>query len=474
MAIAYAGGTNVYASMDGSAPNALMDDIRAKLLAAGWSDAGSTKAYSILTFTGAPSNNNTIVIDTTTYTFKTTLTGAAYEVKIGATAAANASNLYDAINNNSANEGVTYGTGTAAHATCEAVDPAGGAALTVRYKTGGTSGNRIAFTESLSNATASSATFYGGGWWLNSAVTPDGLSMQIRMEYYSSTRVDFYACPQNDYTVISSHVGINSPYLYLLTLATRAFRIIANRYQVVIFLPGVSSGDGTQISWGVPYLPYNLKPYRIASATNTSPIVIETASAHGRSTGDTVFIANCTGNTAANGEHTVTYVDATHLILDGTAGNGDYNANSGCMAGPSQIAREIWVSAASFSAGGPAGLFRHTMAAQPSSSEAVYILLNQYHWDAAWSNGSGMPQLFLPTYGVTFQNSQSIFAEPLLQFGTAYNAVSEIRGQLWDAIVVNRSFPMDLEPPNFDGHSWIQLCREAAANGGIFFVTGAE
>ncbi len=473
MAIAYAGGTNVYASINGSAPNALIDDIRAKLLTAGWSDAGSDKAYSVLTFTGAPSNGQTIIIDGTTYTFKTTLANA-YDVKIGGTAAACASNLYDAINDNSANEGTTYGTGTAAHPTCEAVDPAGGAALTVQYKTGGTSGNGVAFTESLSNATASSATLIYGGWWLNSAVTPDGLSMQVRMQYYSSTRVDFYACPQNDYTVISSHTGTNSPYLYLLTSATRVFRIIANRYQAVIFLPGVSSGEGTQISWGVPYLPDNLKPYAIVSATNASPIVIETASAHGRATGDTVFVANCTGNTAANGEHTVTYIDATHLSLDGTTGNGVYNANSGSMAGPSQVAREIWVSAASFSAGTPAGLFRYTMAPASGSNEAVYILLNQYHWDAAWSPGVGMPSLFLPTYGVTFQNSQSIFAEPLLQFGIAYNAVAEIRGQLWDAIVVNRSFPMDLEPPNFDGHSWIQLCREAAANGGIFFVTGAE
>lgn len=68
------------------------------------------------TFTGLPANNETCVIGATTYRFRTVL-AAAYDVLIGASAAATAANFNDAINDIVANEGTTYGTGTAAHPT---------------------------------------------------------------------------------------------------------------------------------------------------------------------------------------------------------------------------------------------------------------------------------------------------------------------------------------------------------------------
>jgi hypothetical protein len=66
-----------------------------------------------------PANNDTVQIGlvgfTQVYTFKTTLTGAADEVKIGAAAADTAANLNAAINAG-AGAGTTYGTGTVANA----------------------------------------------------------------------------------------------------------------------------------------------------------------------------------------------------------------------------------------------------------------------------------------------------------------------------------------------------------------------
>lgn len=66
-----------------------------------------------------PANNDNIKIGLTgfeqTYTFKTSLTGAANEVKIGADATATAANLSAAINAGSGS-GTTYGTGTVANA----------------------------------------------------------------------------------------------------------------------------------------------------------------------------------------------------------------------------------------------------------------------------------------------------------------------------------------------------------------------
>lgn len=62
----------------------------------------------------------------------------------------------------------------------------------------------------------------------------------------------------------------------------------------------------------------------IIGATNATPIVIQTAVAHLRQTGDEVVISGVTGNTAANGTWTVTRVDDTHFSLDGSSGNGAY------------------------------------------------------------------------------------------------------------------------------------------------------
>lgn len=61
----------------------------------------------------------------------------------------------------------------------------------------------------------------------------------------------------------------------------------------------------------------------ITDATNATPIVI-TATAHGLTTGDPVFINEVEGNIAANGPHVVTVIDADTFELDDTTGDGDY------------------------------------------------------------------------------------------------------------------------------------------------------
>lgn len=72
-------------------------------------------AQVLLTSDGtAPSNNDTVTIGGVTYTFKTTLTGAANEVLIGASAAIALDNLKEAVND-VGTEGTNYGTGTVAN-----------------------------------------------------------------------------------------------------------------------------------------------------------------------------------------------------------------------------------------------------------------------------------------------------------------------------------------------------------------------
>jgi hypothetical protein len=69
----------------------------------------------------------------------------------------------------------------------------------------------------------------------------------------------------------------------------------------------------------------------ITGATNVTPIVIQTATAHGITDVDVITVAGVGGNTAANNTLANPYwiaarVDATHLLLRGSAGNGAYTS----------------------------------------------------------------------------------------------------------------------------------------------------
>lgn len=64
----------------------------------------------------------------------------------------------------------------------------------------------------------------------------------------------------------------------------------------------------------------------VTGATNASPIVITTSASHLFATGDRVVVASVGGNTAANGEFTITKLSATTFSLDGSTGNGAYTS----------------------------------------------------------------------------------------------------------------------------------------------------
>jgi hypothetical protein len=104
------------------------------------------------------------------------------------------------------------------------------------------------------------------------------------------------------------------------------------------------------------------KGQAITGATNATPIVAEIVG-HGLATGDVVRIINTSGNTAANGVHTITYVDADHISLDGTVGNGVYTAGTGWLScrgvGAGTAERELigntWVNAVAIANGTDAG-----------------------------------------------------------------------------------------------------------------------
>lgn len=110
----------------------------------------------------APSDGDTVTIDTVTYTFKTALTipNVAYEVLIGASAAAALDNIKSAVNLTD-NTGTVYSANTLIHPTVTATTNTNTTQV-FAAKVPGTAGNAIATTEASSHLSFGAATLAGG------------------------------------------------------------------------------------------------------------------------------------------------------------------------------------------------------------------------------------------------------------------------------------------------------------------------
>jgi hypothetical protein len=122
-------------------------------------NAVAAQATGTLTFTGLPSDGQTVTIGSMVYTFRTTLTSAPYEVYIGINAGACANHLVDAINAESSTAGVAWSSGRS-HPDVTASNVAG--VITVTANLYGTYGNSIATTETCSNASWGDVTLTTG------------------------------------------------------------------------------------------------------------------------------------------------------------------------------------------------------------------------------------------------------------------------------------------------------------------------
>jgi hypothetical protein len=128
-----------------------------------WADASTQvvarPATAVLTFGAVPANNDTVTLDGRVYTYKTTLTGAANEILIGADVTASATNLRSALNGQTG-AGSLYGTGTAVHASLRGSNAVG--VLTVFPLAAGADDNTKAVAKSGTNPSLSGATLTGG------------------------------------------------------------------------------------------------------------------------------------------------------------------------------------------------------------------------------------------------------------------------------------------------------------------------
>ena len=451
MAIHDPGGTIIWRSLDASSKPLFINALGDALRDAGWTD-GSVSAYVVLTFTGLPSDTQTCAFDGRTYTFVTTLT-AADQVKIGATAAECASNLFDAITDNSGNEGVTYGTGTTIHATLGAT--VAGAQTTIYYLTAGTGGNGFAASESLSNATLDVTAGRYGGRKLTSARTPDGLWYKVYLFDDNS-----FGNPYIQFSDVWEQVS--SPLFRIQMIAARLVNVRACRYEFETLELGVGAAGngGTAIQSLVPFLRDGHKPYVVANAQDDGGglVKITTNVAHGRATNDFVFIADATiggvWSSNINGSRQITVIDSTNYTLQGSSWpGGTYDADSGRHAGPKQIARLI------FAQGDNYGTQYHSFRSGLSSGAApLWVSFNQFAWDtipvgtasaklmhpAAMSIG---PSVVIPNWGGFYDVHEPVLTIP----PTAASADRKIVGEMWASFVADHTEPLDATKAAVDG-----------------------
>lgn len=161
---------------------------------AGVTPNNGVSATATLTFSGQPSNNDTVTIEGVVYTFKTTLTGAANEVKISAVNLADTIvNLRNAINKG-AGIGSRYGLGTVHHPDISATATSTTLVATALFP--GTSGNSFAKAESGTSTSwdaGGGSTLFSGG--ANSSTTVwkqlryTGESLNFNIENTSSAEI---------------------------------------------------------------------------------------------------------------------------------------------------------------------------------------------------------------------------------------------------------------------------------------------
>lgn len=136
-------------------------DASGKLVMATDDTVGGTRATGTLTFSGTGTANDTITIGSAVYKL-VAAPAAAYDVKIGASAAETATNLIAAINADvSAGAGTLFGTGTVEHPSVEARS-GGSGIVNLVADAHGIAGNAIATTETGTNTSFGTATLTGG------------------------------------------------------------------------------------------------------------------------------------------------------------------------------------------------------------------------------------------------------------------------------------------------------------------------
>jgi hypothetical protein len=455
-------GSTKYSEVPCTTTMTLMQAVVDQLVLSGWTISQQFAATGDVLVTGYPNPGWTITFSspwalfpTQVWTYVATITGA-NQILVGANLPAVAANLAAAMTstglmtatvdgtNNLLIHLVSAGTGAAANSIIGIADPTASWGSPNLY----IGGLGTFYTPFLA----------GGGFFMLSGVTAQGLQMGLFVENggdYVRFRVasvlqdvvSFVLTNSARQAAVTNTAGIVNVLCY--SNPTRVLEFVSNAHQCFLWLLADSTTGYTRMAFGIPYVRAFNAPILISAASNTSPVVLATATAHGRTTGDYVFVADTQGNIGANGYWQCVVIDPTHLSLTGSTGTGAYTSG-GLLAGAStQLARAAWFT------GENSPFFRLSLGT--GSSASTWVVTNQLP--------VGGPPVSLKSSG-PFSGGSSIVSaygsipsamDPVICWvpeGTS-GSLYEI-GQLWDSFITMENVPMDRVAPNFLGFPWVQ------------------
>lgn len=198
----------------------------------------AVKALGAFTLSSQPANLETVTIGAFVYTFKTTLTTASGDVKIGATLADTQANLVAAINGDETLIGSGYGSLTRPHPLVSASSFSSNI-MTVTALVGGTAGNLIATTETVTT---------GGSW--GAATLTGGLAASAADGIFAPTSDQYNVSSYDSISQSLWSSGLQSP---STAIAKRYANIASDYDQLGIYTAGQSKKKVLPDHFNAPY-----------------------------------------------------------------------------------------------------------------------------------------------------------------------------------------------------------------------------
>lgn len=440
MPITHPGGTIVYRDFAGDTRHLIASGIRDAAVDAGWSSVG-VAARVFLTFTGNPSDGQTVTIGGVVFTAKNSPAGVNDFAINAGDFTITAANLAAKI--------------AANHATCTATADSG--IVTVTARTAGTSGNEIAVSEGLSNASFSNGGLVFGGYKITCPEDPGGNRMTMHL-YTQSGAPGF--CVLN---AQSADGQVTAPSQQRIEeAASRLYRVIANQFTVCVFLP-TATGFRQSVLFGIVRVYDRNRALRIVNVTDSGgEFMIQTDAPHFFQSLMSVYIAN-SGVSSLNGQHvSITVVDDTKFTIDGSVYQAGWTAG-GLVAEPGKIANCFFsVDGGENSAQSWRRNPTHWSSLPSIDSQSYTVnLLSYAHNNNSGSNGARLLVIRDAPAGGTPVKFGEVFdaigAEIGWNFQSQFSAV-RFYGFLYGLMLYQAGLDRDTEQTLFqDGHDWVVI-----------------
>tara|TARA_R110000868_G_scaffold4119_4_gene25003 strand:+ start:106 stop:1038 length:933 start_codon:yes stop_codon:yes gene_type:complete len=235
------------------------------------------------------------------------------------------------------------------------------------------------------------------------------------------------------------------------------WRVICGPYHLLVFADssGAPTGTNSASYFSIPYITSYQTPLAVTGATNAFPIVITTTTAHGRTTGDSVFIRGVLGNTTANGINVCTVLSTTTFSIPVT-GNGTYTSGGVmCKSTDDKVGMSI------IGVNDAAGAIMFPMSRLSAHSSYAWQTLNGSSFNTTGVNDDGMAGCVVAApaglqdaqAAMQFQDGTFVLTEPHFLNSGSVSGKARWVGQLYDTFISLETNTIGTTA-TVDGHTW--------------------